>query len=460
MCGGRVEAEFLGRRETDEFAIHVSLDSRKWQNIWRHRGAGEIRCSEVIDDALEHKKGPAKYSYLVKVTSSREAIKSLRMETDLMTSPHALARLRVGSNKAEYTDETPEPHEVTITHLWRESNTVEPPEPPAEPISPRNGETVRATTVPFRWAPGEQAKCYHIRVSRREDMKLAYRPSFDAIIESAEHHSPFAGLFNPDEQYYWQVRLCNKQGVWGRWSPVWKFQWQGPRIPTGLRHAIEGNKITISWKPNPRGTKPVRYEVYGSNERGFTPSTKSCEVRGLGMQPGNLLCTTTDTKLQVVTPQATEAAMNCSFYRVVAADSNGVTSGPSELLELPHPFIYSVPATTAEVGRPYRYELKTLGCLGDLQYRYAQPNLAFWETEGYEFELVEKPAWLSVDKDSGVLAGTPDPGDRRTARVTVVCHRRFPHELKAGDHRPSYFLKEAPRFQASHRQTFELSVRW
>jgi len=157
-------------------------------------------------------------------------------------------------------------------------------------------------------------------------------------------------MFNPDEQYYWQVRVCNAQGVWGRWSTVWKFKWQGPRIPTGL-----------------------------------SPASK--------------------------------------------------------------------------LGRPYRYEVKTLGCLGDLQYRYARPNTAFWETEGYEFELADKPAWLSVDTDSGILTGTPGAGDRGTSRVIVICRRRFPHELKPGDHRPSYFLKEDPRFQASHQQTFELSVR-
>jgi hypothetical protein len=180
---------------------------------------------------------------------------------------------------------------------------------------------------------------------------------------------------------------------------------------------------------------------------------------GLGTQPGNLLCTTTDTQLQVVSPDLAKPGMNCSFYRVVAVDGDGVASGPSELLELPHPFIYSAPVTTAEVGEPYRYEVKTLKCIGDLQYRYAQPNAAFWETEGYEFELTEEPAWLSVNKNSGTLAGTPGPHDRGTSRVTVVCHRRFSRELKLGDHRPSYFLKDAPRFQASHQQTFELTTR-
>lgn len=459
VCGGSIDARFLGRYETETFAVSISLDGTKWKRVWEHTGAGEIACHADIDDALEYKKAPAKYSYLVKITSSKEAIRAFCIETDLMTSPHALARLGVGSNKIEYTDQTAEPHEITVTHLWRESDSIKPPEPPKEPSTPRHGETVRATTVPFRWTPSVQAKHYHIRVSRREDMKLAYRPSFDAIIESAEHHSPFAGLFNPDEQYYWQVRVCNTQGVWGEWSPVWNFRWEGPRIPVNIKYAIEGDIITVSWKPNPRGTRPVRYEVYGSNERGFTPSRESYEVMGLGMQPGNLLCTTTETTMPVVSAETAQPGMNCSFYRVVAVDSEGVAGGPSELLELPHPFIYSTPVATAEVGESYRYEVRTLSCIGDLQHRYAQPNMAFWETESYECELTEKPTWLSVDKGTNTLVGTPGPNDRGAHRVTVVCHRSFPRELRPGDYRASDFLKNAPRFQSSHQQTFELNVR-
>ena len=207
------------------------------------------------------------------------------------------------------------------------------------------------------------------------------------------------------------------------------------------------------------GTRPVRYEVYGSNERGFTPSKKKYEVIGLGTQPGNLICTIAGTQLLVVSPEATKQNMNCSFYRVVAVDENGVASGPSELLELPHPFIYSKPVATVDVHKSYCYEVKTLKCIGDLQFRYAKPNTKFWEEEGYEFEFIENPAWLSIDKDTGLITGTPDSSDKGTHNITVVCHRKFPYELREGDYRPSYFLKNDPRFQSSHEQTLELKVR-
>jgi hypothetical protein len=454
-----VNAEFIGLSQTDRFIVSVSLEGRKWKKVWEHTGSGKIGCKVNIDQALECKKAPAKYVYFVKINSRRKAIKSLRIESDLMTSPHALPRLSLGKNKIEYADDTKEPHEITVKYLWRESDIIKPPKPPEQPITPGNKETVRASTVPFQWPASKEAKCYHIRVCRREDMKLTYRPCFDVFVTSAQHHSPFAGLFNPDEQYFWHVRVCNIEGVWGKWSPIWKFTWQGPKIPTYLKSTIHEKNITISWQPNLQGTRPIRYEVYGSNERGFTPSKTRYEVMGLGTQPGNLLCTTTQTKLLVVSPEASKPAMNCSFYRVVAVDKNGVASGPSELLELPHPFIYSKPITKARVDKPYRYQVKTLNCIGDLQYRYAEPNMDFWEEEGYEFELTQKPAWLTIDKSTGLITGTPGLNDKETHIVNVVCHRKFPHELESEDYRSSSFLKSSPRFNAKHQQSFELNVR-
>ena len=461
VCGGRVNAEFIGLSQTDHFSVSISLDGREWKKVWEDTGRGEIECNVNIDQALEYKKAPAKYVYFVKITANKKAIKSLRIVSDIMTSPHALPRLSLGKNTIEYTDDTKEPHEITVKYLWRESNTIKPPIPPEQPITPGNDETVRSTTIPFKWPASKEAKYYHIRMCRREDMKLTYRPCFDVFVTSSEHHSPFAGLFNPDEQYYWHVRVCNMEGVWGKWSPVWRFKWQGPRIPTNLNHHIQEQNITISWQSNPKGTRPIRYEVYGSNERGFTPSKTRYEVMGLDTQPGNLLYTTTETKMQVVSPEAAKPTMatNCSFYRVVSVDKNGVTSGPSELLELPHPFIYSKPITKAKVDKSYRYQVKTLNCIGDLQYRYAKPNMDFWEQEGYEFELTRKPAWLNMDKSTGLITGTPGKNDKGTYIVNVVCHRKFPRELEPGDFRPSNFLKNSPRFQSTYQQSFKLNVR-
>lgn len=457
VCGGHVHAEFGDVPAAASRKVAVSLDGAAWQDVWTGQEEGAV-CDVEIDGALQTKQGPAKYVYFVKVTPGIGAVKSLRLETDLMTSPHALPRLNVGSNRVEYTDECTGPREVTITHRWRESSSVKPPEPPPAPLTPADGATVAATTVAFKWPPCAGAVSYHIQVSRRPDMRLPYRPCFDVIVDRAEHESPFAGMFNPDETYYWRVRPCDRNGVWGAWSPVWQFQWSGPRVPVDVKYEVHGQEISISWKPNPRGPQPVRYEVYGSNIRGFAPGKTDHDVIGLGSQPANLLKTTTETQLTVVSPDSADAA-NCSFYRIVAVDANGAASGPSALVELPHPFIYSQPVQVASVGQPYRYQLKTLNCLGDLQFRYAEPNYNFWEEEGCRFELNDGPPWLKLDGDTGTLSGTPTSQDAGAHQVTVTCRRTYPRELKKDDYRSSYSLKDDPRFQAEHRQTFPLTVR-
>ena len=73
--------------------------------------------------------------------------------------------------------------------------------------------------------------------------------------------------------------------------------------------------------------------------------------------------------------------------------------------------------------------------------------------------LTEHPAWLTVDTESGVVTGVPGPGDAGMFRVTVRCRRTYPRELKRGDYRPSYFLKDHLRFQATHEQTFAVTVK-
>jgi hypothetical protein len=410
------------------------------------------------EKALQYKKGPAKYTYFVKFTPGVEHLESLCIETVLMTSPHAMARLIIGSNRVDYSDDLTGPREVTITHQWRESDAVAPPNPRKPPVTPPDGAAVANTTVSFEWPASEDAARFWIQVSRYPDMRLPYRPCFDVIIDSPKHRSPFAGLFNPGQPYYWRVRACNRHGVWGDWSPVWEFRWQGPRVPIAVKHELRGQEITISWERDSRGPQPVRYEVYGSNERGFAPSKLPYDVYGLGTQPANLLGVTTDTKMTTVSFNSAKPGMNCSFYRVVAVDSNGVASGPSALAELPHPFIDSQPVKTATVGVLYRYEPKTLTCHGDLQFRYAKPSYAFWETEGYEFQLVQGPAWLDLDGQTSTLSGTPTEKDVGVHTVTIVCRRTYPQELKEGDKRSECFLKHDAKYHAENRQTFRFEV--
>jgi hypothetical protein len=136
-----------------------------------------------------------------------------------------------------------------------------------------------------------------------------------------------------------------------------------------------------------------------------------------------------------------------------------VASGPSELVELPHPFIYSRPVTEVRANQEYVYEVKTLVSLGDLQQRYLDPGADFWEREGYTFELVAGPSWLTLDRDTGVLSGQPSAADLGADRVTIMVRRTFPFEQEPDSHQAKYFQKDHARYQAQYRQDFVLEVK-
>lgn len=387
------------------------------------------------------------------------------MVSDLMAAPLSLPRLSLGTNRVVYTDSSPSAdkdsavHEVTITHRWQESDNIRPTDPPAEPLFPKSGSLVRASTFSFQWPPSEGADRYHLQVSRRADMKLPYRPAFDAVVDRPDHGSPYAGMFSPDTDYFWRVRARNKQGVWSRWSDVWNFRWEGPRVAIYLRHHIQPNgEITISWLPNPRGSAVHHYDVYGSDERGFSVSKTRYDVKGIGRQEANVLRQTNSTEMLVVSPTADNPNMNRCYYRVVAVDQHGVESGSSDYVELPHPYVYSPREANALVGKDFRLQLKTLRSIGDLQHRYADQSQQYWEREEYEFELVQGPDWLQLDSRRGILTGTPQAGDAGTFDIEIVAKRLYPHEVPTSAERGQLFQKTAPRFQATQRRLISLRV--
>ena len=419
ICGGKVEARFHLEGPGTRPTVAFSLDGRWWKPAGSADRAGDVAVQAELDGLLDVHHKPPKRTYYIRVGLAGARLDALRIETDLVASPLALPRLSVGRNKVVYRDQTNSPHQVTVTHQWRESSAVEPLAAPAEPVYPKPGALCRDSILTFRWPEIEGARLYHLQVSRRRDVRLPYRPSFDRMHETNRFCVPFTGIFSPAEAYYWRVRCRDRHGVWGDWGPTWSFSWEGPRVPVKLRRVIRDRQITLHWEPNPRGTRPVRYEVYGSDEKGFSIGQQSHVVQGLGRVGGNLVGTTEATRMRVVAGESDRPSLNKTFYRVVAVDAHGTQSGCSDYVEMPHPFIYSQPAAAAKVGRPYRHRVRTLASLGDYQHRYEQPTNGFWQRERYRFELLEGPAWLKLDAATGLLSGEPAGKDRGPHKVTV-----------------------------------------
>lgn len=145
--------------------------------------------------------------------------------------------------------------------------------------------------------------------------------------------------------------------------------------------------------------------------------------------PPLALAETTGTELLVGGRSATGPLANHAFYRVMAIDAAGVESCPSDYVEVPRPFVFSTPATVAQVGQPYQYPIATVSSVGDWQHRYDSPGDGYWEKESYRFERLEGPAWLTVDADTGLVTGIPPEGALGHFPVTIGITTHFPDEV-------------------------------
>jgi len=235
---------------------------------------------------------------------------------------------------------------------------------------------------------------------------------------------------NPNKEYFWRVRAKDEKGLWGDWSDPFSFKCIAPGVPLNVRAVadIATGTVILTWDANPKGRPPVAFKVYGSDEKGFTASdTEYLVVMGRGFctnmdefkdksnisnrnrvkTPTNLITVTKELHLSVVGPGlGTHPNINKAFYRVVAVNVKGNTSGPSDYAEFHRPFIYTCPSAKAIVGQPYKYEPAAIASIGDLKCKGGY-NVAFWDREVLTFSLNSAPGWLEIDAATGKISGTP-----------------------------------------------------
>jgi hypothetical protein len=192
----------------------------------------------------------------------------------------------------------------------------------------------------------------------------------------------------------------------------------------------------LRWTANIIGRPPVKYRVYGSDEKGFTiadqPFQGTLGVTEQGMAawnpwfPANFIAETTATELSVIGPEVDLALANKTYYRVVAVDNQGKLSGPSDFATAHRPIIYTRPAVAGRVGAEYRYQVCANRSLGDLSARMngdEQVN-GYFDLEKPRFSLVQGPGWLKIDESTGVLSGTPDSIGKVDVTVTATIDRK------------------------------------
>jgi hypothetical protein len=305
--------------------------------------------------------------------------------------------------------------------------------------------------VVFRWTAatdpdGDAIKDYHLQLSDRPDMRWPMSPNFDKYISNTpdkghvRYTLPRPGLLTHDKTYYWHVKAKDSNGAWGPWSDTWSFTAQGPAYPinVAMKHNAETGTGTLTWSANPAGRSPVKYRVYGSDEQGFTVqdapyNVKIGETKELANPfPANFVAEVTGTSMDVIGVGNVLPNANKAYYRVVAVDSNDRRSGDSDYVEAPRPFIYSMPVTNAPAGQAYSYQVQAVRSIGDLTRRDAakpKPGTRFWKIEPLKFSLTQKPGWMSINADTGLITGTSDgTGGKVTVSVTLTKEHRLVHD--------------------------------
>jgi hypothetical protein len=428
FVGGRLEAEGTAAK------FSVSWDGSSWQEV------GEDL------DALFPVKGPARYEYRLRCELPAGArLKRLAVVNDLQMAPLALPGMVVGENRFTYTDESTGARRVRITHEWVERSVSRPPGTPPAPVFPAEGGKTDGTDIVFQWRPPQDAEGgriadYHFELSERADMVWPLSSNFSKLVSNTadrgqpRYTTPYTGLLTPGREYFWRVRARNDKGVWGPWSKTWSFTPGGPAQPVEVTlAAVKGNdgKLSLWWKPNPAGRKPVKYRVYGSDEKGFSASDEPYR-RNVGQSKdlpaeaaANFVAETSDTELGVLGAGVNLPNANRAFYRVVAVDDLGKRSGPSDYAAAVRPFIYSKPPDAARVGTEFRYQVSAVRSLGDLRLRVVQGKevASFWDVENPRFALVQGPGWLRIDESTGVLRGVPDAAGTTDVVVKVTLER-------------------------------------
>jgi hypothetical protein len=444
FVGGRIEAEGSGTR------FSICQDAKTWQRV---PGNSLDRFFSVT--------GPACYQYRLKCELKEGTLlKKLAILNDVQMAPMALPEMVVGENIFTYSDQTQGTRKVRITHEWVERSASRPPAAP-EAVYPADGGESDGTDIALRWTipadpDGNVISDYQFELSRRLDMRYPLSMSFyklssrtldatrvrDGDTWKASEVKPQytlaeAGLLTPDAKYYWHVRARGAKGVWGPWSKTFSFTARGAAYPLDAKVDWDEAKGvgTLKWKANPVGRKPVKYRVYGSDEKGFTVMDKPRQL-DLGISaknemaawnpwaPPNFIAETTDTQLVVMGPDVNSAG-NKTYYRVVALDRQGKRSGPSDYAVGPRPVIYTKPPVTAKMGEVYKYKVSANRSLGDMSSRMQGGNQAggYFDIEKPEFALTQGPAWLKIDEATGVLSGTPVAPGKAEIVVTALINR-------------------------------------
>ncbi|HUU26384.1 MAG TPA: transglutaminase-like domain-containing protein [archaeon] len=246
VTGGRLKAKVYrgASTEWDRVNVLVSNDPRGGdrEQVWEapEGATGSMDVDVSLDGVLYPAGERGRHVYAVRFEFSanekndpptQSGVESLQMITDIQCAPNSLPTLSLGNNTVRYRDETPGPHKVKITHIWNERTDNHPPLPPEKALFPWDGRVVDDLAPHFKWQstrdPDREDKIsdYYFTVSFDRQCRW---PVATALMTETGSSTPEwklpEGWLNRDTTYYWQVKARDSRGIWGEWSPVFRFK--------------------------------------------------------------------------------------------------------------------------------------------------------------------------------------------------------------------------------------------
>ena len=436
VVGGRLDVEF-GRLDMDTESVDVSISfdqGKTWKEVWLSMPSDYSRMYLDLDPFFV-KTDAAHYEYLLRFTLASHAktpavaLKGFYLHSMLEMAPLAMPGLALGTNEFTFTDSNPGASKVRVTHTWNEcSADIAIPGAP-ELVSPQA--TAMGTQVKFAWKPGAGVTPadYEFKLSEFADMRWPLSPNFHKVISRTANRGtpaydlPYVGLLNPDKTYYWQVRGRSPEGVWGPWSKTFSFSAVAPAIPVNATATYDKDRrvVTLAWAPGTKGTRPVRYRIYGSAERGFSANDHPYEyfagLDGVKEAPANLLLETQQATQSVEVPEE----LWRPYYRVAAVDDQGRVSGVSAVAELPHPLIAMDKLPDARRSRQYEARVRTSASVGHLvsaDENGKQYQMRYRTGDELVYSMTGAPPGLSID-NSGLISGFIAAGAQDHYDITV-----------------------------------------
>jgi len=283
MVGGAVDLQY-GCGAAGRLILDISFDGEQWQTLWEAEETAGDSAQIPLAEAIAPRSSDAKYIYWLRFGFADATLGRMVVTTDFQASLNALPGLGLGENEVVYRDATPEPHEVRITHAWKECEALIPPAAPVlKPLADCN------TLSPMLcWTQPEPAKAkpithYRIQVRFDRNMRVPVSPNLERVFaaEGSQWQAP-EGWLLPDRAYYWRVRARDEAGVWSPWSDVARFELEGP----GPVEALRGDNFARGAKV--RATRTVGgYEVAAAVDGDATTLWAGGLGRDLRLEPAD-----------------------------------------------------------------------------------------------------------------------------------------------------------------------------